>query len=643
MSALDIGARGLARRAQQGLERTDENAVSIAVRSEPTAAALEALTVDNGLLTGEPGAVYTVEQAPFITRGRLAIRGNGAELRNVSQTPLNVEHNLSAALNLGVSTVWETSYLTYYPVLSASGPELALEAGAGANFAPGDLVVLHGATKFFVPFGEDYGYDVFRNYLRARVISVSGDSVVLDRGLPRQLLADEPVIANADEGMESYLPGAPRYYLLYAPHISNLTIASDVGSVFNYGGVIDGVFRDLEMEGRNGVALNAMQDCLFENIRFRAWRKICELAEGSYGTVVRGLRGTLSDASTRFGGASDVAPFFIGIVENCAECVFENLDVNSGPNNASGGVACQLAAGRNNEIRNSRLRFPAHTGYGVSITSRPEAGMANVDSGYRNVEVHLPSCSVFFAVADLGGGVERPYLVDCKFFGSVVQRAGEVQGNGGLLRNVWCEDGGLRLNSPSTNWRIEGCYFPAGFLNLTPELLKANPGIRDNESDASRRLSAAAIVRQGPSEAITTTEANTAWQTATFAAGDLAAHDRIFVYSEASAGGTGATSRVGRLSITVNGAETPIGTVSRTSAGPMAIEAELFVLNNNRIGYRTNVWGTLVEGEVNIASLSLHAIQVSVKYWVADPANPVLARTCRIVPVKPGMRHLPLR
>jgi len=640
MSALDIGARGLASQARKAASRADEGGVSIALRSEPTAAALVTLAEENAFLTGETGVTYTVDAPLFIKRSRLVIRGNGAELRSVNQTPLDVDHNLSGTLSLGVSLVWNTSYLAYYAIASASGSRLTLSAGAGANFAPGDLVVLHGATKYYGPGNE---YEVYRNYLRARVVEVTGDRVTIDRAPPAQLLADSPVIGNSAENMPTSLPGASVYHLLYAPHISHLTISSELGAALHNGGVIDGVFRDLTIEGRNGLVFNAMQDCLFENVRFRAWRKICELAEGSYGTVVRGLRGTLSDASGRFGGASDAAPFFIAMGENCAECVYDGFDVDSGPNDATAGIACLLSAGRNNEIRNSRLRFPAHDGYGLGITSRPEEGMGNLDSGYRNVEVYLPSCNVFFAVSDLGGGVERPYLVDCKFFGSVVYRAGEIQGNKGLLRNVWCEDGGLRFNNPCTNWRIEECYFPDGFENLTSALLAANPGIRDNESDASRRLNLAAVTHHSAGETIDTTQPNTAWKTSTFAAGDLAADDRIFVYSEASTAGSGSSSRTGRLSITVNGWEIPIGTVGRTTAGAMSIEAELYILGNNKIGYRTNLWGTLVEGEVPVSSLALHALTVSVKYWTGAASDPVLARSCRIIPVKPGMAHLPLR
>ena len=223
MNALDIGARGLARRAMEAFERMDENGASISRRSELDAASLEALAADHPLLTCTAGATYTLETPPYIMRQRLTIRGNGAELRNVNQTPLNVDHTLSIALPLGVSMVWTTSYLTYHSVEAASGPELTLTAGTGANFAPGNLVVLHGTTKYYGPGNE---YEVYRNYTRARVVEATANTVVIDRALPAQLLADMPVIG---------LSGAPDYYLLYAPHVSHLKISSELGNPLQCG------------------------------------------------------------------------------------------------------------------------------------------------------------------------------------------------------------------------------------------------------------------------------------------------------------------------------------------------------------------------------------------------------------------------
>lgn len=65
MSALDIGARGIARRAQEAIERMDENGVSISKRSNLSAAALEELAADSALLTCSAGERYTVDTVPY--------------------------------------------------------------------------------------------------------------------------------------------------------------------------------------------------------------------------------------------------------------------------------------------------------------------------------------------------------------------------------------------------------------------------------------------------------------------------------------------------------------------------------------------------------------------------------------------------
>ena len=412
MNAVDITARALAVRAREAetalasptgaagigtangtslqtlIDQTDEGAVNIGARAAPTAAELEALSAQFGVLTGYAGARHTVETAAYLTRDRLVIRGNGAELRNVDPTPLTgVGDPSQVGLTIGISNVWLTDYLTYYGVLATAGTELTIAPAGSGKFAPGDLVIVHGGTRYFVPGDE---YNIYRNALRARVVSASGTTVTLDRMLPAELLADGPVIANVAEGIEAGFEGPPQFYLLYAPHVSELVVASDIGGTLQWGGVIDGTLRDLTLIGRNAVALNAMQDCLLENIHFQAWRKICELAEGSYGTMIRTLRGSLSDASTRRDGSSVLPTFFISIGENCAECVLDDLNVNSGPNDTTYN-ACQIGAGRHNEIRNSVLRFPANTGPALAIQSNAAPGHGVLDSGYRNVTVHARS------------------------------------------------------------------------------------------------------------------------------------------------------------------------------------------------------------------------------------------------------------
>jgi hypothetical protein len=658
MSALDISARGLAQQARETIERMDENGVSISRRHDLTAAGLEALAAENPLLMCAAGARYTVDTAPYINRERLIIRGNGAELRNVNPTPLDVVHNPSSMLPLGLSQVWDTPLLTYYDVNAASGPVLTLSTGAGANFSPGDIVILHGASSY--PGPGNY-YDVYRNYLRAQVIEVTGDTVLIDRALPSQLVTDSPVIANTAQNYVTGMPGSPVFYLLYAPHISHLTLASDLGDALQFGGVIDGTFRDLTLEGRNGIVLNAMQDCLFENIRFRAWRKICELAEGSYGTVVRNMRGTLSDASTRFGGAPDTAPFFIGVSENTAECALDDLAVDSGPNNTTGGAGVILGSGRSNELRNSRLRFPALTAPALSIQTVATAGHPNIDCGFRNLTVTAPICSQFFLCADAGAGVIRPYLEDSRFYGAPTVRAATPRGVEGRLRGNFFESGDVYLDNSTTGWRIErntingamaltggtgnvirGNFIRDGFSDLNSGYLKSNT-VAANESAASRRLAAAAHLSALNSN-VTTTTANAAYASAIFLAGDLSPGDRIFVRSAANTGSAGSTyTKTARVSVTSGETTTGAGSRAVTSGStPFDVDTVIEVVTDTFLSFTTRIGDIVASASMIVPSLGANGLTVNLEFWTSNSAEGIVVRSARIVAVKPGMSHPPI-
>jgi len=318
--------------------------------------------------------------------------------------------------------------------------------------------------------------------------------------------------------------------------------------------------------------------------------------------------------------------------------------VNSGPNDAKPGVGCQITAGHNNEIRNSRLRFPAHTGNGLAISSRAEAGNGNVDCGYRNVEVHLPVGNRFFGVNDLGAGIVRPYFIDCKFFGSITDVAGQIEGDQGVLRNVWCEDGALEFIGPCTNWQITDCYFPDGFANLTQALMLANPGIRGNESDASRRLSAAAFVGEfGTAWTVTTTAANSPFQSATFAPGDLQEGDVVTIRAEAYTGSGTGTTRSVRPSVTSNNVKSGLGGAATATDGkPIGADVALTVMNNSQVAFTGNIAGTVRSGLLTGLDLDAYGLTVNLEYWVASASEPINVKKCHIVARKPGMRHPPL-
>lgn len=642
MNAVDVTARGLAKRALDAEAQASEGAASIAARSAPTAAALEALSAEFSVLTGYAGETHVVETAPYLTRSRLIIRGNSAELRNTEATPLSTTDVPQAALPLGSSNVWATDFLTYYQVQSASGPELTVAAGDGDNFAAGDLVVVHGATLYYVSSGD---YNVYRNYTRARVVTATSSTITLDRALPAELLADSPVIANADEGASALYEGPPRYYLLYAPHVSNLAVSSVLGETFKGGGIIDATLRDLFTSGRNGFGLNAAQNCLIENIHFQAWRKIAELAEGSVGTTVRFVTGTLSDASTKFGGADDTAGFFMSIGENSAHCVFERFDVNSGPNNATGPTACFLGSGHNNAVRDSTLRFPAHTGDGLVIRSNPTAGNPCVDCGYQNIDLHLPVGSRFFSAADAGGGMTRPYFRNIRCFGNVTTRAGDVEGDQGIVENVWCETGAFRLIEPCINWRIENNYFPDGFELLTRQALTRNT-IRNNESDASRRVAAASIVSTAQNT-VSSTTANNAAYNMIVAPGDLEALDEIHLRLAGTAGGGGSNTRHVRVTCKIDGA-TAVEIAHMTTVingDSWAVEGTIEVQSNAVVHATMKAMAgstqTVKDTRLTGGNLDSNGLSLVVEAWT-DVSGLVAVQLVKIAGQKAGMRNVPV-
>jgi hypothetical protein len=642
VNAVDVTARGLAKRALDAEVQADEGAASIAARSAPTAAALEALSAEFAVLTGYAGETHPVETAPYLTRSRLIIRGNGAELRNVESTPLSTTDIPQAALPLGSSNVWATDLLSYYPVLSASGPELSVTAGDGDKFAVGDLIVAHGATLYYVSSGD---YNIYRNCTRARVVAVTSSTITLDRALPGELLADSPVIANADEGASALYDGPPRYYLLYAPHLSNLALSSALGETFKGGGIIDATFRDLILTGRNGFGLNAAQNCLIENVHFQSWRKIAELAEGSVGTTVRFVTGSLSDASTRFGGGDDTAGFFMSIGENSSHCVFERFDVDSGPNDATSPTACVLGSGHDNAVRDSTLRFPAHTGDGLVIRSNPSAGNPCVDCGYQNIDLHLPVGSRFFSAADVGGGMTRAYFRNIRCFGTVSTRAGDVEGDQGIVENVWCETGAFRLIEPCTNWRIENNYFPDGFEFLTRQALTRN-AIRNNESDASRRIAAAAVMNTAQ-KTISTTAANTLAYTMAIAPGDFASLDELHFRLAGTTGGGATNTRHVRVTCQIDGA-TPVEIAHLASAvngDSWAVEGTLEIQSNTvahaSVKRFTESEGAVTDTRITGGDLDAQGLVLNVEIWT-EVGGSVLVQLVKIAGQKAGMRNVPV-
>jgi hypothetical protein len=75
----------------------------------------------------------------------------------------------------------------------------------------------------------------------------------------------------------------------------------------------------------------------------------------------------------------------------------------------------------------------------------------------------------------------------------------------------------------------------------------------------------------------------------------------------------------------------------------MCIHAEIQVINDTTIAYRTDLWGTVIESFAAVGSIAAYGLTINLELWTANAASPIGVRAVRIIPVKPGMMHLPLR
>ena len=79
----------------------------------------------------------------------------------------------------------------------------------------------------------------------------------------------------------------------------------------------------------------------------------------------------------------------------------------------------------------------------------------------------------------------------------------------------------------------------------------------------------------------------------------------------------------------------------------MGFEIELHVKSATSIAYKARYasGGATInesEGTFGVASLDANELTVSVQYWVDNASDAIGTQSCRIIPVKPGMAHLPL-
>lgn len=604
-----------------------------------TAAELEAfLTANQGRAIFKPGTSYTVETAPFPTEDNLFIDGQGATLTNTNATPIGTNDLVNQTLFLGTDAINFMAHLTAYEVQSITREKLTLDTGDGANFAVGDLVWVHGDTFYTAPAGT-----IYRNQLRARVTDVTGDVVTLDRPLPKALQDDTTVvIANLAEGITYPHPSIPELYFLYRPTIQNLKLASTALSNWGgFGGVIDGVWRNIVVDARNGFVFNGLQNCTVEGIRFQARRKLVELAHGSAGTTVSNIKGAI------IGDGTDATVYVAAISENSHDCTIKDFDLDSGPAAVTGGNAVLLASGTNNRFRDGTFRLPSlsNTTTALGITSRSEAGNSTDDCGYENLEVYCGTPSGFFTISDTGAGINRAYFRNITFRGTPANRAGAIVGavNEAQIENVNCESGAMRLSSTMTNCRIANNYFPGGFSNLTLAILQSND-IRDNQSDASHRIMAAAKVAAAQTS-VTETTANTAFSAATMtiAAGDLTNGDAVHLCLAGTKSGTN-NSHI-RVTCQTDGS-TPFELAhiqTTTSGDAWEIAGIIEVQSNIAVYWRgqqiTSAGATGLGVRNTGGNLTNNGLVVTVEIWT-ETSGSVEVQSYAIAGQKLGMRNV---
>jgi hypothetical protein len=620
-------------------------------------AELEELALSETSLVGFTGAQHTVEITPFPAAANLSIDLNRAELRNTNTTSPAQNGIVQSPLSLGMMAFQAHRALSYDPIASTTGNVIHLSAGAGARYAQGDVAQLIGATKETIGVVGVSGanYDSYRNCMHARITDVVGDDVTLDRDPGRYLLEDAPSMApvkgvSAADVVPSLAP--IDWFVGFRPRVTNGTLSSDLGETFSgYSARIDGVFRDLVLNGRKAISVNAQQDCLWESIDIgNSWMRIVELAMNSNGTTVRHVRGTLSSWAGKLDGADDVGTFQLSIGENSTDCMFDDFIVSTGCNDGGAGSnACILGYGRNNRIVNSTLCFPAHTGTILGIVSSAAEGFSNDDCGFRDCLIDAPVCTQFFSITDLGAGVNRPYLVDMTFHGAPSVRAGLINGEGcvdGVLRNVHCEAGALGFATPIKGWKIDGCHFPDGYTGLTDDILDQNI-FTNNTSDASRRfeeLAAAAANRTATSK--TSTEPNNVDQVVEFAPGDLVALDEIHFYWDGYASGGGSNVRHVRFATSADGGLTWLGIIDVTetmNAQRFTVSGKINILNNGGgLGVAKSQSGSgmqLTQIPITGANLLATGLMLRVEIWT-ETSGSVVQNEVEIAGQKAGMRNI---
>lgn len=589
----------------------------------------------------------SVETAAYPTRTGLSMRDVTLGTTNATSLSTNDYHNVPLALGFmaGQVTYGATKYTV--SALSDDKRTLTLGAGEGDNFAAGDVAFVFGTTKY------DSGSLRFpRAGVWSRVISKTGNTITIDHGVPIDIEDDDPILViNAGSYSTSGLVSGDRtpanFHCVQDWTLTNCTIESETSDAWKWGGVLNGKFSDIRINGRHGISLNALQDCTFDRVTARWWRGSLELAQNSRGTTVRNYRGWQEDPSTKYGGGSDQGTFIWHLGENSRDCLIDGAIDHATFCNASAN-AIILSSGVNNRIVNSTVHLPRYLGSLIGISTN-QASNPVERCGIENSTFVGGASAQYFGILPVSGVQPKQCFVrNCTFKGAVTARAALIQGtDGGEVIGNNFEFGGLLFNGTTEGWRIEDNYIPDGFESLTNAILKKNT-IRNNESDASRRIMAAAHVSRTVEE-VTTAVANTAYATMTIAPGDLAEFDQVFARIEGyGAGDTGSNNRHIRVTLDMwDGSPVElIDLVETAYTGAWWIDVKVNVLGNTSLTSFVRAESTAgpkrTYGNLNAGDLATNGLEIVVEIWNNTAPVTTVVTDIAIAGQKAGFRNVPV-
>lgn len=617
------------------------------------AGAMSAEAMERMANAGIPGGLsgdMLVETAPYPTATGLVL--DNASIRNTNATSLSVNDYKQTALSVGFMAGQATYDATPDAVSAYSTDRrtLTLPAGEGAKYVVGDPVLVHGATVMDVASGAST-LRFPRNFRWTWVVDKSADTITLDSPVPADVIGDGPFVVFQTNEIDAtaYVSGdrtPANFHVVRDWVLRNVRLASDKGDPMKWGGAINLRASDLYVEGRHGLSLNAMQDCLFERIHGRFWRAAIECAQNSRGTTIRGVRLWQEDSSAKYGGGSDQSTFIQHLGENSRDVLVDDCVVHADFNNSNAN-AIIFGAGHNLSVRNFYYSLARYTGSLVGFSSGDAAGKTE-RMGLESGEIRGGASVQYFQFRTLSGvSTKECFLRDVRFTGAVSVRAGIVEGiEGGEIVGVKCDAGALLFNGATTGWTIERNHFPGGFQSLTQTILNSNL-IRDNTSDVSLRFEAAAIVSQAVA-VVSATAANTLYQRLAVAAGDLQTLDEVHLRVEAYAAGlTGSHTRHIRVVATF-GAAAPVEVIDLTETEYAAAEFVEVVLLVQNFAFMTALvrWGNstgvhakyvnLGPGNLNTAGLNL-----DVEIW-GDSGTSTVVTEFVAAAQKVGMRNVPV-